>query len=134
MKLTCALLCDAATVREGLINVLGGGVSRVSRPALPAPLGMALALVVDQHRTEMGREHRLDVLVLSEDGAELARANLTWRADRIPEDLAADYPFPVIVPLHAVMLPSFGGYSVELLIDDVHQATLPFTLVEQVTL
>jgi hypothetical protein len=131
VRLSCALLCDAATVREGLINILGGGVSRVTRPALPAPLGVSLALVVDQHRTEMGREHRLDVLVLSEDGVELARANLTWRPDRLPEDLATDYPFPVIVPLHAVALPTYGRYSVELLIDDVHQVTLPFTLVNE---
>lgn len=105
MRLSCALLCDAATVREGLLNVLGGGVSKIVRPTMPAPLGLMLALIVDQHRTEMRREHRLDVLVLGQDGAELARANLVWRPDAPADDSSPEYPFPVIVPLGGVMLP-----------------------------
>lgn len=30
MRVDCALLCDAASVREGLLNILGGGITRVT--------------------------------------------------------------------------------------------------------
>lgn len=132
MRLTCALLCDAATVRDGLLHILGGGVSVIGRPAIPAPMGVTVALMVEQHRTELDREHDLQVLVLSADGAELARADLKWRAELPPPGVVASgYPFPVVVPLQGVVLPQAGTYSVEIVIDDVHQVTLPLTLVNQ---
>ena len=45
MRIDTALLCDAATERDGLLNVLGGGITVATRPEFPAPLGMTLALV-----------------------------------------------------------------------------------------
>ena len=38
MQVVTALLCDYASVREGLLNILGGGVNRLWRAELPAPL------------------------------------------------------------------------------------------------
>jgi len=40
MKLEAALLCDFAEVREGLLFVVAGGITRVARASLPDRLGL----------------------------------------------------------------------------------------------
>lgn len=126
MRVDCALLCDAVTVREGLLHVLGGGVTRLRRPEFPGPLNTALALRVMVHPTEAEQPHQLEVRLMKEDGEEVGRVEIDFelesQAVRPGEELSA----PFAVPLHGVALPHQGAYSFELLIDGIHQASLPF--------
>jgi hypothetical protein len=68
MEIAAALLCDAATVREGLLHVLGGAITRVWSPALPAPLRVALAAVIELAQEETALPHELQVEVFDPDG------------------------------------------------------------------
>ena len=68
MEIAAALLCDAATVREGLLHVLGGAITRVWSPGLPAPLGVALAAVIELAQEETAVPHELQVEVFDPDG------------------------------------------------------------------
>lgn len=127
MRVDCALLCDSVTVREGLLHILGGGVTRLGRPEYPAPLNIALALRVMVHPTEAGKPHQMEVRLLAEDGAEAATVNIGFELGsnatvRPGEELSAVFP----VPLHLVGIPHPGAYSFELLIDGIHQASIPF--------
>src|SRR5207302_949196 len=80
MQVVTALLCDYASVREGLLNILGGGVNRLWRAELPAPLNLSMALMVDLHPQEVGSSHDLQVAVQDDDGRRRGRGpvgNLT---------------------------------------------------------
>lgn len=128
MRVDCALLCDAATVREGLLHILGGGVTRLSRPEYPSPFGVSLALRIMVHSTEIGKEHALEVLLLAEDGENIAAVSAGFQIDD-PGDLAPGEEAPVALPITfppQAILPRSGGYSFEILIDGVHQSSVPF--------
>lgn len=127
MRVDCALLCDSVTVREGLLHVLGGGITRLGRPEFPAPLMGALALRVMVHPTESDRPHQLEARLQAEDGATIARVDIGFElnpsgSERPGEEL----PVAFALPLHGVAIPHVGAYSFELLIDGVHQASIPF--------
>lgn len=123
------MLCDAATVREGLLHVLGGGVDRLGRASFPAPMDLVLAVVIQQHPTELDREHNMRVLIQHADGKRLAEAEITWQATSERPRLH-EMPFPVVLPLRHVNIPAPSEYSIELLIDGVHQTSIPFTVAD----
>lgn len=121
-----AMLCDYATVREGLLHVLGGGINRLWREEYPAPLGVTLALLFEVHPTEMNSDHSLQVIMINEDGQEIGHVNADFQ---IASDPAKGRPgenliLPLVVPLQQVILPSHGAYSVEVLIDGQHKRSL----------
>jgi Family of unknown function (DUF6941) len=132
MRVDCALLCDSATVREGLLHILGGGVTRLGRPDYPGPLGVALALRLVIHPTEQGVHNGL-VLIQGEDGQRYAEINFEFtvtqetvtEADLLPGE---EMSLPFVVPLHNIGMPAPGRYAVELLIDQHHLATIPFAM------
>ncbi|MEO7032519.1 MAG: hypothetical protein ABI548_01705 [Polyangiaceae bacterium] len=41
-----AFICDAITMREGLLHVLGGGITTLTRSEFPTPLAISLAAVL----------------------------------------------------------------------------------------
>jgi hypothetical protein len=72
MEITTALLADFAQVREGLLFVSSGGITRCYRDELPAPLGVFLAVVLGLDKVEAERTHEVEVKVVDEDGGQLA--------------------------------------------------------------
>jgi hypothetical protein len=128
VRIDCALLCDAATVREGLLHVLGGGVTRAGRPQFPSPLGLTLALRILIHPTEADRPHNLEVRLQGEDGQLTAKFELEFGVgdpSALEPTEHASLPLPLPLPPQ-VQLPTPGRYSFELLIDGIHQASVPF--------
>ena len=73
MNVGTALLCDFASVRDGLLFVVGGGVTRLWREEFPAPMGVCLALVFEVHQMEAPHPHQIDVRIVGVDGAQIAR-------------------------------------------------------------
>lgn len=126
MRIDVALLCDAANTRDGLLYILGGGVTRIRRPAYPAPMGLDLALRISGHQSESGTRHTLNVIVQDIDGRRHADVNATF-ATQSGSDMrpGEDITVPLPLDLRAVALPAAGEYSVEILIDDNHQASIP---------
>lgn len=127
MRVDCALLCDAVSAREGLLNILGGGITRLRRPEFPAPLGAGLALRIMLHPTEADREHNLEARLLAEDGEQVGKVEISFGVEskgdvRPGEELAAVFG----LPLHTVGLPRPGAYSFELLIDGIHGGSVAF--------
>jgi len=66
MKFRALMLADFASVRDGLLFVVGGGVKVVYLPALPAPLPLTLAGLVEIGQAEYGADGTalLDVKIL----------------------------------------------------------------------
>ncbi len=126
MELAVATLCDYASVREGLIFVHAGGVTRLWRDEYPAKMGVHLALVFQLHRMELGRPHEVDVRIMGQD-AEVAHVKIGFQAD-MPADLniAETVQLPAPVDLSGVEIPQQGPYSVEIAVDGTHLRSLTF--------
>lgn len=127
MQIVAAMLCDYANVREGLLTVVSGGITRLWRPDLPAPLNLSVALLVSLESTELGEDHNLQVILQDEDGERLAEANARFRSNppTLPEP--GDRPnLPFAIDLRPGRVPRYGLYSVEIAIDGEAHRALPF--------
>jgi hypothetical protein len=60
------------------------------------------------------------------DGQELAQAEMTWGPLAVLDGLHTDAWQPVVIPLRTVLLPGPGDYSIEVLIDGIHQVSIDF--------
>jgi hypothetical protein len=127
-RIASALLCDAATVREGLLHVLGAGITRLHRTEYPAPMQVTLAAQVVLTPIEVEHPHDVTATVQTEDGEVVVQA--TGHLEAGPPNPLLEPGESVILPLvmnlDAVMLHRPGGYSIELSVDGVHQTSVTF--------
>lgn len=133
MRVDCALLCDAATVREGLLHILGGGVTLAFRPTYPAPTDVTLALRVMVHPTETSRGHSVSVQLVDSDGGSIAGMDLGFGVAN-PATLVAGEEASLALCLRfppTVTLPKADTYSYEVLIDGNHHASLTLKVVDR---
>lgn len=118
VDISAAILCDAATVREGLLHVLGGGVTRVWRTELPAPFAVDLAMILttapaadvqvaDVHATLFGP----DAERLFQIGGEV-RYEGGMRLE--PGELQA---IPIVFPFRDAASLQYGRHDIDLTID-----------------
>lgn len=125
MKVTTALLCDFVQVREGLLFVSSGGITRLYRDQLPAPLGLHLALVIELDSVEQRRPHDLRVVIVDQDGREAGHADGQFVINSTdvyePGESAL---IPVPLPLGPVEIKSYGAHDVKIYIDGNHHHTL----------
>lgn len=126
MKITTGLLCDFASVREGLLFVVGGGVTRIRRAQYPAAFGCSVALLVELHQMELSRPHELELRVLGPDGEDVANVKAGFQARGTDLDIGENLPVPVVLDLRNAALEKPGRYSIEASIDGGHQLTLSF--------
>lgn len=96
MRLPVATLCDAATIREGLLHILGGGVGAIRRDAAAPTLGVQLATLIQLEPDEMGT-HEIVVRVHDVD-RDRPLAHVHGRLDA-EADGEADPGDPMLVPL-----------------------------------
>jgi hypothetical protein len=130
-RVASALLCDAATVREGLLHILGGGITRLHRSEFPAPMQVTLVAQVVLTPTEIQFAHDVVATIQTEDGDVVVQMNGHLEAGE-PNPLlepGESVILPFVINLHGVVVPSAGGYSIELSVDDVHQTSLTFRAV-----
>ena len=121
------MLCDHAQVRDGLLFVLSGGITRVMRDSFPAAMGTCLALMLEFDSTETDRPHQLEILVLGEDGEEVARMEAEVQIDGASQArLAENLQLPIAVDLRAAGLAKAGAYELHVYVDAQHRRTLQF--------
>lgn len=131
MRLDCALLCDAVTVREGLLHILGGGVTRTHRQSFPAPLSAALAFHVTVDRSEADMQHTLDARLIGESGEEVGVAHVDFTAQPSGRELPDEaLSVSIPVPLYTIPLPKPGPYRFEVAINGEHLTSLHFVAEE----
>ena len=113
-----AMLCDAATVREGLLNVLGAGITRLHREQFPAAMGTQLALLLHSTAKEMGKNHKLVITVTHENKEKIAEFAVDFsvaaNTGSKPEETIT---VPLVATFAQQVLPSPGTYNIELNID-----------------
>jgi hypothetical protein len=133
VKATTYLLCDRATVREGLLHILGGGITRLGRPVLPAPLDVDLALMLTpDNLLELPGEHRVEVTVNGDDGTLVVTSVITFSIAEADETDPLPY-LALPINLRAVGISAYGHYTVNVLYDNNQIARLRFLVEKQLS-
>jgi hypothetical protein len=119
MKVTLCVLCDRATVREGLLHILGAGIARLGRPVLPAPMGVDLGLMlVPGELGEVQGVHQVQVVIRDESSSEVALARVGMDFGEVSELPSPPPNIPLSIPLQNVGLSSYGIYTLSVEYDD----------------
>ena len=132
MKMTDALLCDFATVREGLLHILGGGITVVSRDTYPSPLNLTLALLIEMEREDFSDKKTITVDLADDQSAErVGGAEVGWDVDDAPSKRHPDVPYtiPFVLPL-PIILPRPSLYTIKLATNGEMARILKFEALE----
>jgi hypothetical protein len=130
MDVTTALLADFAQVREGLLFVSSGGVTRLFKDQLPAPLGVFLAIVLELDRIEAERVHEIQVVVVDEDGQELAEVSAEIQLGQTQLMINENLNVPITVDLRNVPVERYGSVEVRVYASREHRRTLPIWVLQ----
>lgn len=124
-----AILCDSAKVREGLLHLLGGGITRLWRDSFPSPMTVDLALVLTLTTAERQHSHTLNIEIRGSDGEQIANINGKFEMTGQPGptvEVWEEVQLPLVVPLQGIQLPTQGEYRIEVLIDNQSVRSLGF--------
>jgi hypothetical protein len=124
VDLQIATLCEAVTIRDGLLYILGGGVACYSPMWYPAPLQIALAVLIELDYLDQGEPHKFAIALLDHQAHELERIEGEFALVKDIE-LDAVATLPAALPLAGMSLPVAGNYEVRLEIDQETRARLP---------
>lgn len=127
MRVDFALICDAVSVRDNLLHILGGGITRIWASEFPAPMRASLATRIMLDPDEAAERHKLRVVIQDDQGTRIGSFDAEFGVG-VPDALAPgeEVQVPLGFPLNPVRLPREGGYSLELLLDETHQASVVF--------
>lgn len=123
----------------GLVYIMGGAwdTLTIGAPLENAPPNISgvltgfLVIRVVFHLTETNREHKIEVSLVDEDGAELAQITADFRVDRTPGIPSGwDQGSNFVMPLQGIGLPKFGNYTFNLLVDGNHIGERPFRVLK----
>jgi len=127
MELTTALLCDHVQVREGLLFIVAGGITRLRRPSYPAALGAGLAVVIELEQLEAESPHQFALVIVGEDGEEVGRVEAEIQVgDREGAYAGENVQVPLGVDMSGASLPKAGAYELHVYVDNHHQRTVQF--------
>src|SRR5262245_19619512 len=114
MEVTTALLCDFAQVREGLLFVASGGITRCYRAQLPAAFGVELALVIEMDQLESKRPHELQVVILGEDGSQYAELKAGFQVGETAAEPHEQVAVPLPIDLRPTPVDKYGPYDIKI--------------------
>jgi hypothetical protein len=130
MRLTAAMLADHASVKNGGLYVLGGGVDKLSRSKFPSPFGVEIALEVEFEQSEAGTKHALSLQIKTERGRPVMGLDGEFTVNPTEESPYSTRHVPIAVALPAeAALPRPGTYMLSVLIDGEEQRTIWFRAV-----
>ena len=123
-----AFLADAAQVQPGQkFSVLGGGVSRITGPALPfVHPHLSLVVGLRMKPAERNQEHELGFVLVAPDGGQVATAS--GRVVANGPDVPDDFVLTIAADLWNLELRLVGDHSVRISIDGRERKRLSLTI------
>lgn len=123
-----AVLCDAASIRDGLLHMLGGGISLFGRESFPAPFDATLALVFElSNVSHTGESHAIDIRAHRFGGLDSpifeVHTVITTEPGADPE--AFQYA-PFVFNLRNAGLPEAGSYEITVHLDGAPVTSVRF--------
>ncbi len=132
MKLTSAMLADAAQVQSGKLFVLGGGFDTISVRSLPAThRSLSLAMVAEVGPDERQRDLELHISLIDEDGTPIGVEAKGMLRVGAPPNLPPGSPsiVPIVSPFHNIIFTEEKGYAFVISLDDAELARVAFRVV-----
>jgi hypothetical protein len=118
LDLSTAVLCDFAQVRDRLLFVSSGAVSRLYRQELPSPLGLMVGLVIEVPLEDAGMEHKLRAEVINRHGTVLATLENLFRVGDVGLFPHEVQQVPLVLSITGVRARTWGTHQVRLYLDD----------------
>jgi hypothetical protein len=125
MKVSLAVVCDYAEVRENLLTLVSAGITRLRRDSLPAPLAVFVALQLEVAAAERPFPHDVAVRVTGPSGTELATIGGGFQVAST-SDFESDESGVVSLPfdLRMASATEYGWHSIEITIDGANWQVL----------
>ncbi len=129
-RLSTLLLSDFAQVRDRLLFVSSGGISRVVQSTFPAHPRIHLALVVHLPAGTLGRPHRVLIkLKYPDHAAVIAQIEMKINIDEVAGANAGEgINVPQVIDLAPVTFAHPGQVDVQVSIDDAPAGDLTFRM------
>lgn len=133
MKLTTAMLCDAAQVQSGKLFILGGGFDTINVANLPATQrNLSLAMVAEVGQEDRQRDLELHISLVDEDGQAVgveAKGKLRVGA---PPNLPPGAPsvVPIVSPFQNIAFAEAKGYAFVVSLEGEELARVRFRVVQ----
>jgi hypothetical protein len=127
MRLECAVLCDSATFRDDLLNILGAGVTGMDvRQDFPQHLTMMFAFRAVLESREQRPRHMLRLRLTDLDGRALAQAEVVFTLREEAEIVSGEEAaVAAAVPLSSFAVPRAGQYLIEANFGQQNVGTFP---------
>jgi hypothetical protein len=124
VKLEAAVLCDFAEVRDNLLFVVAGGITRLWRPEFPGPMGVDLALMVSIEPAERAAPHELRVDLVDPAGATMIEMRVGLQIGGTFADPGEVTYLPVALDFRNVIVTGPGWHTISIRFDDGPAAEL----------
>lgn len=134
ITLGAAVLCDSASVREGLLHVLGGGITLLTRPDFPAPIACDLALTLYLADLKIERQVHTVAAKCFRDGASEELFGFELELDLDPTTSAIPgsvQSASLVLPMSMMGVPEPGGYHVDVTVNTEPLTSVRFSAVLQ---
>jgi hypothetical protein len=118
MRISVASLCDFAQMREGLLFISSGGISRINRPSFPAPMGVYLAITIELTAAEITEPFEVRLVIEDEDGGKVAQIAAGLDVHLGETDPGEAHQCHLPVNLTPVPLPREGRYMIKMSIPE----------------
>ena len=133
MRLTTAMLADAAQVQGGKLFVLGGGFDTISARTVPVVhRSLTLAMVAEVDPDERHRDLEIAISLIDEDGTPMdveAKGKLRVGAPpNLPPGSASIVP--IVSPFYNIRFPEDKGYAFVVRFEDEELSRVRFRVVK----
>jgi hypothetical protein len=129
MQVTSMILADFAIARDGVLNVVGGGINRLARSEFPARMEASLALMISPDNVkDLTDDHLIEVIIAdTSKDARIAHFRFKWPGISSSEMPAEPLPsIPLVVPTRNIKLPHAGLYRLFVTVDTRETGHLEF--------
>jgi hypothetical protein len=124
-ELDFAVVCDFVRAEGGVAHVIGGGFDTITLDEVPSGHNMGLWARVMLAKNECNRPHRFEIIFQDADGERLAELSGPIERDW-PEGNPPGMKVGVGVAFNfGLALPAAGIYSIEILINDSLEKSIP---------
>ena len=119
LDLTTLLLCDFANIREGMLNIISGGITRIGvTNGFPTGIDATVAMSVYVHPHRVGQVHSGRLIMRYPDTIEeIARIEFQFEGDA-ELNPGEGLNFHFALPLQTIAAPRPGQIDISVTIDD----------------
>ena len=126
MNIEAFLLCDAATEQQGKLNVLGAFdiIWANQLPAKHPACSIVTRICFEKSKDEDG-DHSMKIQIIDKDGNNIGpklEGNISVKTQADLDSSVVN----LVLNIQNLEFKEYGGYQVDLKIDDKPQASLPF--------